>query len=58
MIINNVLLEDTILFCVFNYSLIRMLDIKLMLSQSAFKSVSKKVRFKYEIKGIVKNVFN
>ena len=41
MIINNVLLEDTILFCVFNYSLIRMLDIKLMLSQSASKSVSK-----------------
>ena len=43
MITNNVLSKDTILFYVFNQSLIRMLDIKLMLSKSAFKGVSKKL---------------
>ena len=43
MIINNVFLKYTILFFVFNQSIIRMLDIKLLLSQSAFKSVSKKL---------------
>ena len=58
MITNNVLSKDTILYCVFNQSLIRMLDIKLMLSQSASKSMSKKLRSKKENKGTVKNVFN
>ena len=46
MITNNVLSKDTILFCVFNQSLIRMLDIKLMLSQSTSESMSKKLRSK------------